>query len=107
MQHTPLSLTRALTHPHRHADVLKDVQSLEHKAEDALAAGRRVVEVAKFLEALPGAIKDLAENEKKSILEDVQRLKDLLEDLKKCIANFGKKGEVRVRSSSTRANFPV
>ena len=47
----------------------------------------------------------MAENEKKSILEDVQRLKDLLEDLKKCIANFGKKGEVRIRSSSTRMKF--
>ena len=68
------------------------MQALEDKAEDALAAARRVIEIAKFVVALPDAIKDLAAEEQEGIQRDIQGLKDLMKAVQECIAAFGKKG---------------
>ena len=72
--------------------MLADVQALEDKAEDALAAARRVIEIAKFVAALPDAIKDLAAEEKEGIQRDIEGLGDLMKAVQECIAAFGKKG---------------
>ena len=79
-------------------ELLADVQALEDKAEDALAAARRVVEIAKFLVLLPDAIKALAAEEKEGVLRDVQGLKDMMKDMQECIAKFGKKGATPART---------
>ena len=72
-------------------DALADVKATKGKAGDVGEAGRRVVDVLMFLEALPG----VAEQENLKIEDEVAPLENMIKGLGACVQVFGKKGWLR------------
>ena len=73
-------------------DILSDVQRLKDKADDVAEAGRRVVEVLEFLEALPACLEKLAAEKRAQVEAKMEPLKSLLLDFRECVRTFGEKG---------------
>ena len=73
-------------------DVLADVKAVKGKADDVAEAGRRVVEVLKFTEALPSVLSEMREEQQSDIQAQLEPLKKLLGDFGACLKEFGKKG---------------
>lgn len=73
-------------------EILNDVERLKDKADDVLAAGRRVEDVLKMLVKFEENAKTLGEEARNEINERIEKLRDLLEAVKDAVLAFGKKG---------------
>ena len=76
-------------------DVLDVVRQVKDKAEDAVEAGRRVVDVLKVLRMLSENVSNLGRDKQDELNAEMNALKALLTDVKELIQSFGTKGWLR------------